>query len=76
MSGVSTGDQDYDCNVVNQTVQVSIELRPLHGQFQSAVSYTRQMIGCTGNAICKKFPTQQSFRRRASGGCPAHEMLR
>jgi hypothetical protein len=66
-------DEAYQCSFLGKSVRVDGLLETYSGP--GGLTLVRQMSGCTGSRLCKKFPMPSAFNSKASFGCPYHDSL-
>jgi hypothetical protein len=64
------GFVDFDCPVIDDDVRVEIETLSPHGQGQFPIGHRQSMVGCSGNAVCARFPTTGAFKTQGPYDCP------
>jgi hypothetical protein len=66
-------DEPYDCAYMGMKVRVSGLLESMSGL--GATVLVRQMSGCTGARLCKKFGSPTAMQSSVSVGCPYHDSI-
>jgi len=66
-------DEAYFCEYMGQKVRVDGYMEAVQGL--GTLVLVRQMTGCTGARLCKKFASPTAMQLSQSVGCPYHDSL-
>ncbi|HLY56768.1 MAG TPA: hypothetical protein VKS60_14490 [Stellaceae bacterium] len=73
MSSERAYDESYFCEYMGQKVRVDGYMESVTGLGSTVL--VRQMTGCTGLRLCKKFTSPSAMQLPSSVGCPYHDKL-
>jgi len=76
MVAAPSTQRNFDCSVAGKTVIIEFETDSFPSPVGVGMIEVHEMVGCSGNAICKKFASPQLFRGPDSFGCPGHTSLK